>query len=230
MQPAHWHKLIRTLIIAAMPFFLGLGMIFLVIHWNWPNYAEWEYGRIPPDRLGLTTQQRLALAYENLRYLRHTAPAEETIHLLEDLRLPDGAALYNQREIDHMLDVKHVTDALRNIWGIAGLLVSGGWLYFMLKLRDARQAWQAILWGGVLTVGILLAIALFILLAWDLFFVQFHELLFPPGTWTFAYTDGLIRLFPERFWFDVGVLISGGALLLGIATAVAGYVMVKKTR
>lgn len=229
MQTAHWPKIVRSLMIVATPFFLGLGMILLVIHWNWPNYAEWEYGRIPPDRYGMTTDERLALAYENLRFLRHTAPAEEVIYLLQQLRLPNGDLLYNQREIDHMIDVKHVTDDLRNVWAIAGLIVSGGWLYFVLKRADGRQAWQTIMWGGVFTVAVLLAIALVILLAWDFFFVQFHELLFPPGTWTFAYTDGLIRLFPEKFWFDVGVLISGGALLLGIATAVFGYLMAKKS-
>jgi uncharacterized membrane protein len=84
------------------------------------------------------------------------------------------------------------------------------------------------MWGGVFTVVVLLTIALFILLAWDIFFVQFHELLFPPGTWTFAFTDGLIRLFPEQFWFDVGVIMSGGALLLGVLTAVSGYLLAKR--
>lgn len=41
------------------------------------------------------------------------------------------------------------------------------------------------------------------------------------------YTDSLIRLFPEQFWFDVGVIISGGALLAGILVAVLGYGLLK---
>ena len=70
--------------------------------------------------------------------------------------------------------------------------------------------------------------ALAILIAWPIFFVQFHELLFPPGTWTFAYTDSLIRLFPEQFWFDIGVLISVTTLVLGIFVALVGYFMSKR--
>ena len=68
-----------------------------------------------------------------------------------------------------------------------------------------------------------------ILVAWPIFFVQFHELLFPPGTWTFAYSDSLIRLFPEQFWFDIGVLISGVTLVLGVIVTLIGYVMSRRT-
>ncbi|HRO89588.1 MAG TPA: DUF1461 domain-containing protein, partial [Promineifilum sp.] len=68
-----------------------------------------------------------------------------------------------------------------------------------------------------------------ILVAWPIFFVQFHELLFPPGTWTFAYSDSLIRLFPEQFWFDFGVLISGATLVLGVVVTLIGYVMSRRT-
>ena len=47
----------------------------------------------------------------------------------------------------------------------------------------------------------------------DSFFTRFHELLFPPGSWTFAFSETLIRLFPEKFWFDVGVLVGAGTFL-----------------
>ncbi|NJN54179.1 MAG: TIGR01906 family membrane protein [Anaerolineae bacterium] len=205
-----------------------MGTILLVIDWNWPSYPAWEYGRIPADTYGLTTAERLELASNTLAYLRHPGRAADVIGLLEELRLPDGQQLYNEREIGHMLDVKNVTDNIRFLWLVAGVVVVIGSLVLVLKPDTAVYGWRTIMWGGVFTVVILLAIALFILLAWDTFFVQFHELLFPSGTWTFAYTDGLIRLFPERFWFDVGVLMSGGALLLGVITAVLGYLMQKR--
>jgi len=222
------HKLIRTAVIIAMPFFLGLGMMLLVIDWNWPSYPAWEYGRIPPDTYGLTLAERLELATNTLTYLRQPGRADDVIFMLEGLRLPDGQSLYNDREIGHMLDVKNVTDNIRFVWLAAGLVVVIGSLALILKPETAVIGWRSVMWGGVFTVVVLLAIALFILLAWDTFFVQFHEVLFPAGTWTFAYTDGLIRLFPERFWFDIGVIMSGGALLLGLITAVFGYLMQKR--
>jgi integral membrane protein (TIGR01906 family) len=221
-------KLIRTAVIIAMPFFLGLGMMLLVIDWNWPSYPAWEYGRIPPDRYGLTPAERLELATDTLAYLRHPGQANDVIYLLENLRLPDGSPLYNEREIGHMLDVKIVTENIRFVWLVAGLAVVIGSLVLLLKAETAVYGWRTIMFGGIFTIITLLAIALFILLAWDTFFVQFHELLFPAGTWTFSFSDGLIRLFPEQFWFDVGVVMSGGALLLGVVTAVFGYLMQKR--
>lgn len=228
MNPTTRHKLLHTAITIAMPFFLGLGMVLLVIHWNWPSYPAWEYGRIPPDAFGLSAAQRLELAQQTLAYLRQPGRAGDTIHLLEALRLPDGQPLYNTAEISHMIDVKNVSDTIRFAWLAAALVVVSGGLVLLARSKTAVYGWRAIMAGGLLTVAILLGIALFILLAWDIFFVQFHELLFPPGSWTFAYTDGLIRLFPEQFWFDVGVIMSGGALLLGLLTAVLGYFMARR--
>lgn len=231
MKQSLWIKLLRLVIIIATPFFLGLGMILLVIHWDWPSYPEWEYGRIPPDRFGFSAEERLDLAQKTLAYLRQPDPAADVIFMLEDLQISaSGEPLYNEREIGHMLDVKNVADGIRFVWLLAGLIVVIGTAAMVLKRDTAYTGWRTVMMGGLFTVLVLLGIALFILLAWDTFFVQFHELLFPPDTWTFAYSDGLIRLFPERFWFDVGVVISVGALLLGLLTAVFGRQMAQSRR
>lgn len=229
MEQSSRLRLLRIAIVAAMPFFLGLGMILMVVAWDWPNYPEWEYGRIAPDRYGLLPEERLDLAQKTLVYLRQSDRADDVIFMLEELTLPTGETLYNEAEIGHMIDVKNVVDNIRLVWLLAAGIVFGGTLYLVVRPETAYFGWQTVMFGGVATVVILLGIALFILLAWDLFFVQFHELLFPPGTWTFAYTDGLIRLFPEQFWFDIGVIMSGGALLLGVLTAVLGYVAARQT-
>ena len=140
--------------------------------------------------------------------------------------MPDGSGpLYNEREIDHMIDVKNLTDAIRQIWFVSVVLVVGGLGYLLSGTERRKSGYRAIFHGGITTVSILLVIAGLILLGWSFFFVQFHELLFPPGTWTFYYTDSLIRLFPEQFWFDVGVIMSVGALLLGAAATTVGYLL-----
>ena len=118
--------------------------------------------------------------------------------MLEEQRMPAaGSRSYNSDEISHMLDVKRVMDLL---WRVAG------------GVRRRRDRWAAVLadasprtrimgcnalfGGGLLTAGLLLALAAFVLLAWSTFFIQFHEVFFPPGTWTFDWSDSLIRLFP----------------------------------
>ncbi|MEM7114038.1 MAG: TIGR01906 family membrane protein [Chloroflexota bacterium] len=219
--------IIRWLVVIAMPFFLGFGMILAVIAWDYPSF---EYARIPPDQFGFTPEERLDLAHATLDYLQRREPSEEVIHLLEDLRLPNSdTPLYNEREIGHMIDVKDLTDAIRRIWWITAVIVIGGLIYLLAQPALRLAGFRAIHHGGWATVIALAAIALFIVVGWSFFFVFFHELLFPPGTWTFSYSDSLIRLFPERFWFDVGVIISGGALLMGIIVTFIGRWLVRTT-
>lgn len=216
--------LLRWLVIITIPFFLTLVALRVLISWNAPSYPEWEYGRISPDRYGFTQEERQELAEATLAYLRQPEPAEEVIFMLEDLRLPGtDEPLYFPGEISHMLDVKIVADQFRRLMWALGLVVVGG-LAFLLAREETRPSGiDALYRGGLLTGGILLGMGLLILLAWNFVFVQFHELLFPPGSWTFRYTDSLIRLFPEQFWFDFGVVWVGAIFVLGIILAGIGY-------
>lgn len=217
--------IVRWLIVLAMPLLLGLGTIRAIIAWDYPSF---EYARIAPDRYGFTLEERLELAHGTLNYLQRSEPAEEVIYLLEDLRLPGtDRPLYNEAEIGHMIDVKNVADVFTRVVWITAVMVIGGLLFLLLRPETRSEGYKAIFQGGLATTAVLLFIALFILLGWSIFFVQFHELLFPPGTWTFAYTDSLIRLFPEQFWFDIGVIISLGTLVEGILVAVVGYFLRK---
>lgn len=229
MQNKLLMALIRWLVIVAMPFFLGLGGIRLLIVWDWPSYPEWEYGRIPSDIYGFSDAERLALAEVNIAYLRRPEPAHEVIYMLEALRLPGtDLPLYNQREIDHMIDVKVVADQFRRVVWVSGAVVLLGLAFLLARPATRQEGYRAIFGGGLATTLILLAIGLFILIGWEIFFVQFHELLFPPGTWTFAYTDSLIRLFPEQFWFDVGVVVSGGVFIAGLLVTALGYFLSRR--
>lgn len=220
--------LVRWLVIVAMPFFLGMGTIRAIIAWDYPAF---EYGRIAPDMFGFSSAERLELAHGTLDYLQRPEPASEVIHLLEELRLPGSdRPLYNASEIDHMIDVKNLADVIRWIAYVAGAIVVIGLAVLLIPKARRPFGWRTVMLAGLGTVIILAAIALLILVAWPIFFVQFHELLFPPGTWTFAYTDSLIRLFPEQFWFDIGVLISVTTLALGVLVALVGYAMTRRHR
>ena len=79
--------------------------------------------------------------------------------------------------------------------------------------------------GGLLTVIIVVAVMVFMGVAWGIAFTLFHNLFFSSGTWTFLYSDSLIRLFPEQFWFDFGMLWTGLILLGGIILALTGYIL-----
>jgi hypothetical protein len=102
---------------------------------------------------------------------------------------------------------------------------SGGLLFLLGRPHTRRAGYLALGQGGLLTVMLLSGLAALILLGWPIFFYQFHGLLFASGTWSFAPTDSLMRLYPERFFFDAGVVMSVGAWLWGLLAAVMGYLL-----
>ncbi len=216
-------RILAWLVILAMPLFLGFAMFRLSIGEAYPRFA---YSRpsFPPDPYGWTQAERLDLALVAVDYLARPEPAEAVIFMLEDQRQPGSdEPLYNEREISHMIDVKRVADSVvRPISTWAGVVVALGLLLLIARRESRRLGYWALARGGRLTVIILVAIGLFIVVGWSVFFVAFHNLFFPPGTWTFALSDSLIRLFPEKFWFDYGVILSGSVLLSGVAVMLLG--------
>ncbi len=217
-------KIIKWIVVLSFPFLLGFSVVRTVIASNYPAF---EYPRIASDLFGWSDEVRLELGTATLDYIQRPEVAEDVIHLIEDLRLPEDPSLplYNEREIGHMLDVKHLFDGIKRLLRILFVVVPAGLI--ALFFLDRSQMYDAIYRGGWATIILLASIAIFILVGWSLFFTTFHELLFPPGTWTFYYTDSLIRLFPEKFWFDVGVIISVSSLLLGVVVMFIGRYLVR---
>jgi integral membrane protein (TIGR01906 family) len=72
-------------------------------------------------------------------------------------------------------------------------------------------------------VGLISAVGALAIAAWRVWFVAFHQVFFAPGTWTFNTSDTLIRLFPEKFWFDAVLTISGLSLAGGLLLALVGW-------
>jgi integral membrane protein (TIGR01906 family) len=200
----------------AVPLLLTMGSVRLVMT---PAFLSLEYNRpgFPDDVFGFTREDRLNYAPFALNYLLNGA----AITYLGDLRFPDGKSLYTVEELRHMRDVKIVTQAAFGIAIVVGLATLAG-IVFMWRSRALRPTlWQALLNGSLLTGGLIAAIVIGAVFAWDNFFTLFHTIFFAAGTWQFAYSDTLIRLFPEQFWFDAALTIGGlttaGAVLVGAA-------------
>lgn len=229
MKETRLATVLRWLVVILLPFFLTASTALLIIAWDWPSYPRFEYPRIAPDRYGFGQEERVELAEATLAYLRRPEPSEDVIYMLEELRLPGtDEPLYNDREIGHMIDVKDVTDAFKWVFRILGLVVIGGVVFLLSSEDRRREGYRALHHGGVLVGAIVVAMIVLIFVAWNTVFTQFHELLFPPGSWTFAFSDSLIRLFPEQFWFDFGVIWAGAILLQGLLLGVIGYYLLRR--
>lgn len=178
-----------------------------------PMFLQFEYNLpgFPDDPYGFTKNDRLFWSRIDLDYLLNP----EGISFLADLKFANGEAVYNQRELRHMIDVKNVVHDALDIWYVTLILLFGlglwAWLgnWWMTFRSGLRR-------GGWLTVGLLVAIGLFILFGFEVFFVAFHNVFFAAGTWTFLWSDTLIRLFPERFWYVVFIMVAGITIGIGV--------------
>jgi integral membrane protein (TIGR01906 family) len=221
----------RWIIVLATPFFLTIGVVLLLLAWDWPSYPEFEYARIAPDRFGLTLEERLTLARASQEYLRRPEAGGEIAYLLEELRLPGtDQPVYTASEVSHLVDLKNLIDLFRTaFWALTALIV-GGTAVLVARRETRYEGYRALAHGGTFTAAIVLLVIVLILVAWNLVFVTFHEVLFPSGTWTFFTTDSLIRLFPEQFWFDFGVIWTVGILLAAAFMATLGRLLLRRAR
>ena len=134
--------------------------------------------------------------------------------------------LFNPREIRHMRDVKHL------VWGVYVMAaVTALYLLAVIAIGLARHRLQyaevlarRLLWGGGLTITLIVGIGLFALVGFDTLFSKFHQLSFANDLWQLdSNTDFLVMLFPEDFWFDATMWVAtralAGALVLGVAGA-----------
>ncbi len=209
---------LRWLLVLALPVILIVGAVRAL---TWPWLPAWEYSRagFPPDTYGMPAEERLWLARECVTFLNLPADLER----LGRLRLEDGSAAFNSRELDHMADVKRVYDQLTSGALLAlVMMIAAGWS--LRRRGEAAALWGALSDGGLLTLLALLGVGGLMLTSWDTFFVGLHGLFFTEGTWRFLYTDTLIRLFPVRFWQDAGILVAGTVAVMAFVLALIGRV------
>lgn len=141
--------------------------------------------------------------------------------------------IFNDREVRHMRDVKRL---VRGVYLVA--IGSGAYLLVMatVGLLGRRRHFvptlaRLSLWGGSLTLGLVLSVGLFTLVGFDNLFQGFHQLSFSNDLWRLdSHTDYLVRMFPEDFWFDATMLVAtlavGGAVVLMAVSG--GYLLYRR--
>jgi len=210
-------KLGHTSLVIAIPIVIALLATRLVMT---PLFLNIEYTRagFPADTYGFSTEDRLEYGVYGVEYILNG----EDIDFLGDLTLPidlcwnpidpnaETCPMYNSRELKHMVDVKNVATMLFAIaWVLTPICtISLIWLW-----RSHRNRFiQIMRHSSMTTLSTITTLAVIAVVAWDFFFTNFHRLFFEAGTWQFYFSDTLIRLYPQQFWFDASLTV--GAIVI----------------
>ena len=139
--------------------------------------------------------------------------------------------VFNAREIAHMYDVKRLVRgtywvALGSFLWILATLAAG---LAMQRREYISPAARLAMWGGAVTLLVVVGVGLASIAAFEQLFLLFHQLSFANDLWILnPYTDYLLILFPGGFWFDATMRVTltsvlGAVLLLSAGIAVLSY-------
>lgn len=228
------YRILSWLITLLIPIVIVLSVVRLI---DTPWYLDFEYRTpgFPADPYGFSLQDRLNYAKITFDYVAKAS----NISVLADLRFPPGQQapgptcqfmtdcthLYNDRELEHMVDVRNVMHVAMIVLLISFVVLA------LLAIWAWKGKWQehylfGLQRGGILVLVIFGLVIVFFVVAFNYSFVIFHEVFFKAGTWTFLYSDTLIRLFPERFWQDTFIIGGGLSVILGVVI----YFITRKMR
>ena len=137
--------------------------------------------------------------------------------------------IFNPREVLHMRDVK------RLVWMVYGVATLSG-VYLLLvtavgvvaRPRFPQEVARLCIWGGGLTIGLVVAIGLFTLVGFDTLFLKFHQFSFSNDLWQLdERRDYLLMMFPQEFWLDATIWVATRAVAgAGLLMAVFGGYLV----
>ena len=138
--------------------------------------------------------------------------------------------LFNPREIIHMADVKKLVQGVYVVAALSAfyLLAAVALVVVRQRRRSAEVLAWRFLWGGGLTLALILAVGLFALVGFETLFLKFHQLSFANDFWQLdSRTDNLVRLFPQDFWFDATIWVAIRAVVAALLVAAlsGGYLL-----
>ena len=172
------------------------------------TYLEWYYRShdLPPDRWGMSKEDRLRLAKIGLRSVLSKEGMEE----LKKAKLPNGKRAFNNREVKHMYDVQTF------LYRFFKALYLSIFLYFLILIliRDIGFTSKALIVSSLFSLTLFAVAGTLSYLFYTKAFELFHNFFFDPVSWRFRDTDTLLRIYPMKLWFDSTMYVLLGTLSL----------------
>lgn len=215
-------RIIQGIALVALALALFTLPVAFTVRYAATSASWWERGFERYDatrRTGLPQDEVLRIATETRDYL---ANDEERLNVLVG-----GVAFYSEREVLHMIDVKRLMSRTYDSgWAALGYIVAFlGFIVWRQRRRSARAIARSLAVASGIVAALVVVLAVVALAGFESAFRSFHLLFFTNDLWQLSSRDGLIQLFPQRFFFDTTLLIGGVTFavvgLTGIVSAIA---------
>lgn len=209
-------RILAVVFVFAVPLFLVTGSVAWEV--NDPNLYDFGFDKYSISlHTGITDADLRLVGAE----LRNYFNSDNESLVVRSRVYGVEREIFNQREVAHLRDVKGLIQSVY----IAALLsaaylaatVAVGFLWY------GRPFWHMLarlaMWGGGLTLVLVLSVGVFALVGFDSLFLKFHQLSFSNDLWQLnPNTDYLLIMFPQGFWLDATLrlattAVAGGAIL-----------------
>ena len=187
-------------------FFISVNVIYIT-NSNWLYSYGWNRNQIE-NSTGLSIDQLNSGSDQIKSYFNND---EEYLNLII---IEDGIkySLYNEKEILHMKDVKHLIKLTQNTIIFSGLFILAYYLVTIFTAKSLRKSIEQIRRSSKIsaysTVGFLAFVGLLASINFTWLFRQFHFISFSNDLWQLnPNTYYLIAMFPQRFFLETTIFI-----------------------
>jgi integral membrane protein (TIGR01906 family) len=209
-------NILLVLLVVGIPPFIALSNTPIFLN---PAWLDYEYGKQEvPKSERFNDKDRRYYATESIEFER----GNRTFEQLQSM------GVYNERELNHMVDVRVLLAQLSTLYTMDGILLAVILLVLASVPATRVLAARGVFTGGLLTLLLFVSIGVFMATAFDAFFTEFHYVFFEGVSGFFLATDSLIQFYPEQFWSDTFLAIAGVILVESIAVAVVGWLWLRR--
>jgi integral membrane protein (TIGR01906 family) len=216
---ARWFA--TAVFIAAIPVFLVLSNVrFAAMEPRVYGYSFAEYD--VPAVTGLARSQLDGAAADIVHYFGDERPLLTTRVEVNGNEQP----LFTPREALHMRDVKGLFQYVFLLQEMAFVYIAGyvAAVFLWARERSLLRFASYLVFGGVVTAGMLGVAAVASVVGFDTLFTQFHLISFANDLWMLdPARDRLIQMFPRDFWFTITLAVGAATIIEGALLALLGY-------
>ncbi len=140
--------------------------------------------------------------------------------------------IFSEKELIHLEDIKNLIQLDYMVQRIALIIMVVGVIVLLFLLKEKwRVLIKGLIWGSIITFGIMIALVLWAAFGFEQLFLLFHFISFSNEFWILdPAKDYLIMLFPEQFFFDAALFGFIAVIIQSILIGIAAYITLKVSR